>query len=59
MRAPGPREKIAQPDGMPTPTMAAWMRDITARDTTETDRVAALIAKLIEDDVLPEGWPDV
>jgi hypothetical protein len=53
IRTPGPRERVTDSD-TPTPQMVAWMREVTKRAET----LDALVAKLIEDDVLPEGWPE-
>lgn len=61
IRVPGPRDRIVRPDGTPTEQMQAWMREVSTGIAAAADSRAlldALVAQLIEDEVLPEDWPD-
>lgn len=57
-RPPGPREAITDAEGRPTEVMLAWMRDVTRAAEAAAARVEALVAHLVDEDVIEEGWDE-
>lgn len=55
-RPPGPTEIIARKDGTPTPTMAAFMREITTSQLGTADFLASLVTALKASGALVEDW---